>query len=176
MSIKNTRFGFTLIELMVVVSIIALLSVVILFSINKARDKGENAATIQQVQEYITAIQLSYVPNGKVFPTYGGTQAGCLAVTNTSSGPRCNFGSLINAYPQAQRDIINNYIKISPLNPPAISSTGAIFDSIRYSSDATGSLFRLDYPMKGTTNCAIGEASQFGAAVGDVIICRYVSR
>ncbi len=178
---QKTHFGFTLIELMVVIAIIGFLSAVILVSLNKARDKGENAEMIQQVREYINAIQLSYVPNGNMFPNYGssggGKQLGCLVVTNGSN--QCHFNTTsatVVAYPSTPRNVIGNYIKLAPINPPIVSSTGRIFDSIKYGSEPNGSYFVLEYPMKNTTNCGVQDASQFGSLVGNITICRYVSR
>lgn len=166
--------GFTLIELMVVIAIIGFLASVVLASLNASRTKGENAATVRQVREYITAINLAYGPNGNEFPTYGGALHGCLVVTNTSAGDRCYFRTLVLSYPETQRDIIGQYILLKPFDSPVISSTGGQYDSVMYSSD--GDTFTLRYPIKGSTDCLIEEATQFGAADGNVIVCQYTSR
>jgi prepilin-type N-terminal cleavage/methylation domain-containing protein len=50
--------GFTLIELMVVISIIALLSVVVIAALGSARDRAKNTAKNELAMEYIKAIEL----------------------------------------------------------------------------------------------------------------------
>lgn len=53
MSIKSTRQlqkGFTVIELMVVVSIISMLSTIVLASLKGVRDKADNSYTIQTIR------------------------------------------------------------------------------------------------------------------------------
>ncbi len=174
---KKNKSGFTLIELMVVISIVSILSAVILVSLNKVRDKGENTEMVRQVREYANAIQLSYVPNGNAFPgSYGhnGGSQGCLVVTVGSGNCNWASGSLKVAYPSADRAKISSYISLKPITPPITSSNGLVYDSVRYSSD--GQEFRLYYPMKNTTDCGLQDAAQFGSLDGDVTICRYVSR
>ena len=56
--------GFTLIEILVVVSIIGVLSSVILTSVSKARLKAENSTINQQVEQYVKALQMIYLENG----------------------------------------------------------------------------------------------------------------
>lgn len=69
MKYRKTQFGFTLVEILVVIAIIGSLSSIVLVSLNSARTKGENSAMIQQVNEYITAINLAYRMNGEAYPS-----------------------------------------------------------------------------------------------------------
>ncbi len=57
--------GFTLVELLVVISIIGLLSSTVLASVNSARDRAENATTLQIVGQYRLALELFYDDNNK---------------------------------------------------------------------------------------------------------------
>jgi prepilin-type N-terminal cleavage/methylation domain-containing protein len=54
----SKRRGFTLLELLVVISIIGLLSSIVLATLSSARSRARNAQTIQTIRQYILAIEL----------------------------------------------------------------------------------------------------------------------
>lgn len=62
---KPHRRGFTLIELLVVIAIISLLSSVVLAALRDARDKANQKAFRQGMQQLINALELYKVDNGK---------------------------------------------------------------------------------------------------------------
>jgi prepilin-type N-terminal cleavage/methylation domain-containing protein len=76
--IKNKKFGFTLLELLVVVAIIGILVTVIIVSINSARAKGRDAKRMSDIQQINTAIQLYILTNG-VPPNLGNPSCGNIA-------------------------------------------------------------------------------------------------
>ncbi|MDB5266885.1 MAG: prepilin peptidase dependent protein type pilus assembly protein PilA [Parcubacteria group bacterium] len=61
---RTHTHGFTLIELMVVISIIGLLASVIISSLNVARQKGRDGAIKQQIGQLRTLIELNYSEYG----------------------------------------------------------------------------------------------------------------
>jgi len=71
-SLKNTRRGFTLIEILVVIAIIGILSSVVLASLAVSRAKARDARRIADLEEVKKALELYYDSNG----TYPETQTG----------------------------------------------------------------------------------------------------
>jgi prepilin-type N-terminal cleavage/methylation domain-containing protein len=63
-TMKNFQKGFTLIELMVVISIIAVLSSVVLAGLQTARVKARNSRIVQEVQQLKNQIELTRVGDG----------------------------------------------------------------------------------------------------------------
>ncbi|MEI8061897.1 MAG: type II secretion system protein [bacterium] len=111
--IKNEK-GFTLIELLVVIAIIALLSVIVLASLQSARIKARDTKRIQDVNQIRTAISLYQSNNngnppgspgvtGWSIPLYKGLGGACDTLYNT---------------------IIPKYISVAPNDPlsPTLSS------------------------------------------------------
>lgn len=71
MNTRNTRRGFTLVELLVVITIIGILSSVVLASLNTARSKGSDAAIQSDLNAIRTQAELYYLTTGN--STYGTT-------------------------------------------------------------------------------------------------------
>lgn len=175
--------GFSLAELMVVVAIVALFSAIVLVSLNKSREKSEASALIQQVDEYVTALQLAYGANGNKYPWNGAStlainQRGCLVNTTGSGGCQHN-GSVLPVYPDL--DPLGDMITVQPIDPPVIDDQGHVFDGVLYATN--GSAFWLDYPMKGELSsdeeCGVADAEIFrvgGSQYPGITICRYESR
>ena len=60
--------GFTIIELLVVISIIALLASVVLVALNGAKQKTDDVVRLEEVKQFVTALELFYSNNG-YYPT-----------------------------------------------------------------------------------------------------------
>ena len=106
---KNTK-GFTLIELMVVISIIGVLSSVVMAGLSSARAKAGDSANVQRMKQIQTAIELYREDNGS-YPTTGGN----FQYNGYNTGG--------NLTPVFQSLISGGYISdIKTSNPPAISN------------------------------------------------------
>ena len=60
---KNKK-GFTLIELLVTISIISLLSSIVLTTVSSARNKAKDAAIKQEVDAFVSLLNMEYSDNG----------------------------------------------------------------------------------------------------------------
>ncbi len=69
MFLSNTKRGFTLIEILVVIAIIGILSSVVLASLATSRAKARDARRIADLEEVKKALELYYDSNGAYPPT-----------------------------------------------------------------------------------------------------------
>lgn len=135
--------GFTLAELLVVMSIISLLSSVILSSLGSARVKARDGQRVQALAEMKKALALYYYDNGK-YPTpladgsYGpGDPSVAVNSTNTTCSGGKSWGCLQNNLNAAKK-----YISQLPLDP--VNSTSDPLDET-----GTGHVYRYDVTTDG---------------------------
>ncbi|MBX4198033.1 type II secretion system GspH family protein [Candidatus Parcubacteria bacterium] len=182
----STKKGFSLIELLVVISIIGLLSSVVFGSLNIARKKARNIATIQAVREYRNVINLYYLQYGTypydVANTSGGIGLYCLGKSpsvGTVSGQavtgRCGMVTQIYG------------VEGSPLNQqlgqylPSLATPNAIlinayvpFWGAEYqvSGSASNPTILFRYALEGPTNsCVLPGATTITPWDSGGIIC-----
>lgn len=96
MFMKKKRAGFTLIELMIVIAIIAILAAILVPNFLKARAQGQLTACKSNCKNIATALEMYSSDNGGRYPTQG------------------SFVNLLTG---------GNYLKLIPTCPAAGSST-----------------------------------------------------
>ncbi len=118
--IKNKK-GFTLIELMVVISIIGLLSSIVLASLKDARDKAANQKFKAEIMELVKALELYKADNGE-YPYE--KQASAVSTSNYSAGMLNNQTETVTTGDALLSTLlIPKYIKKLP-TPPNNSFSG----------------------------------------------------
>lgn len=89
--------GFTLVELLVVISIIGLMSATVLAALNSARDKAQHAATLALMRQYLNAVAFAYDANGE-YPDPGNINWYCIGDYSDNAGCGHTFPSGSWAY------------------------------------------------------------------------------
>jgi len=96
---KRTISGFTVVELLIVIIVIAILATISIVAYNGIQARAENNKTISAVEAYVKAIQLYAIDNGQYPSTntwpcigdYGGVSGiVCGAIVDTV-GSTCNY-------------------------------------------------------------------------------------
>lgn len=112
---KQIKRGFTLVEMMVVISIVGFLASVILSSVNSTRAKGENTQRNNVVEEYRKALTLAYDRDGG-YPYPGATGLlTCLGDYPTlgdyTSSIVCGAALAANPFPNSENSTVTNAIR-----------------------------------------------------------------
>lgn len=118
--------GFTLTELLVVISIIGLLSSTVLAAVNSVRVKADNAARLEVVAEYQKAAYLILDETGT------GPSPGDFCLGNHPGGT-CIVADNPNVISAVVNQAFAKYIPGLPIFKPIFDSTGKRYDSPTYS-------------------------------------------
>lgn len=60
--------GFSLIELLIVITIIALLATIVLATLNSARERARDTSRVNDINQVVTALELYRADNGGTYP------------------------------------------------------------------------------------------------------------
>jgi prepilin-type N-terminal cleavage/methylation domain-containing protein len=171
--------GFTLVELLVVISIVSLLSSMSLAAMSEARYKANNSAINSQMLQYRNAVELYASDHNGYYPVPDSSSvsivASCLGTYNSPApyaGGKCGKSSLtVNPSTSLTNSLITpGYLRTFPpigKGPVTFSDStqwlGAIYEcdpSLAGNSLALGcrSSYALWYIFKPSQNCAPGKA------------------
>lgn len=133
---RSKRGGFTLVELLVVISIISLLASTVFASLNSARAKARDAQRVQALNEMRKAIELYFDNNGNYPPaSYLGLYNGVWSVTSCSRDSASWTtlqGNLATYIPTLSKDPVNTNPNIDFCIPPLDWSLGLGFSQYAY--------------------------------------------
>ncbi len=168
--------GFTLVELLVVVSIISLISSVVLATVQTAKQKGIASGIVSNVKQYMIAFEQYYNDNGGYPNPLGTAGMMCLGTAGCSPG--------FTAY-TSNATLISNlspYIKSSPLSTsiysgPWGSGTQGAYGVVYQCTSAvtgpcTGYILTFVYPS--LQACPTGHGTTVNSApYGTMMYCNY---
>lgn len=101
--ITKNKVGFTLIEIMVAIGIVAILAAVVMVSMNAFRIKGRSAKALAQLSSAIPSMISCWGNGGEVYIPNKAS-----GVSVTSDVNICSLGSSYGVWPRTESDL-NNY-------------------------------------------------------------------
>jgi len=87
--LKNNPSGFTLVELLVVISILGILATIALTSFRSSQARGRDAERKSDLKQLSSSLELYYSDYGKYPDSNAGKIAGCPSTTQTT----CSWGT-----------------------------------------------------------------------------------
>ncbi len=156
---SNKKGGFTLIELMVVIAIIALMSTIVLSALTTAKARSRNAKRLQIVKQYANALELYRSDNGG-YPNYSSPY--CLGEVGVGV---CKFNIIDGS--AALNSSLTKYIPGPPAMTDNVNNSASYHGLVYYNCSSTtcpaGATngYEVDWYMEGI-NQSCGGGSNFG--------------
>ncbi len=181
--IKRRMSGFTIVELLIVIVVIAVLAAITIVAFNGIQAKAENTKTTEAVRQYATALRSYQSSNGEfplmsynAFLYYCIAESGsCGAVASTGPASDCNnLGTVTtdNALNTPMKTVISKIPETSGqvLNCQTKSVRGAFY----YTLGGGDKKAYIAYYLKGNQICPAPAASTSSKAYysdGDITAC-----
>ena len=147
---KQKNLGFTLIELLVVIAIIALLSSIVMASLSRARLRAINAAIIQNITQYRTALELYRLQNNRL-PPLTTNQVSC--VGDYPDATHCGYAGSVSDETLCNANQLGGLIRSCP--PVSTRRIGYQSGGIGFFYGATYQvIYRCSVPVP-NSGCAI---------------------
>ena len=111
---NKTNKGFTIIELIVVIAIIAVLSAIVMTNVTAYQKKARNAQRLAEVKSYATAFEIAYENNG----SYPIANPSFCCLGSGYPGGKCYGGSISEC--SGTNDILKQWIALPFDNYPVM--------------------------------------------------------
>lgn len=151
------RKGFTVVELLIVIVVIAILAAISIVAYNGIQTRAENTKTLQALTQYAKAVQMYAASKGQyptttVYPCLGpsGTQCAFVAGSGTCTGN----GDGLAVYQPAFNTLLSEVITgpFPSLSSQQMNCSGRIYSG-GYYSPSTGTTAQFTYYLKGDQPC-----------------------
>lgn len=152
-NILNSRKGFTLIEMLIVVAIIGILASIVIVGLGPAQKRGRDARRIADMRETQTALELFYTKNGH----YPG-----VAVAGPDEDAAC-------AQAQTSWATLTTCLKGSKLGVNNVPNDPTSGKTYLYNSD--GTTYVLGATLDDVSNPAFNNAITVNPVAGGTIAC-----
>ena len=161
----KSRSGFTIVELLIVIVVIAILAAISIVAYNGIQERSRNTQTMAGAKEYIKALSLYAIDNG----SYPNTGAACLGEGYNYNGDINRCGGNVGIYPDVAFDTaLSEYMSTKP----RLDSTNIIIYSGNtraggYYDKNVGSYGVVYYVLAGkTASCDAGGFKSLSADAG----------
>lgn len=183
---KKAISGFTIVELLIVIVVIAILAAITIVAYNGVQTRAENNKTITAVGTYVKAFQLYTIDNGQypsttVYPCIGdyGSLTGnvCGEVVDGGSTTDCNYSGAtsVNA---AFDTLISTYLGAKPpISVQRMDCNGSVFVGAYVNANNTNPKdISVQFYLKGDVPCPtiIGIVTTQRAQAGSTTKCRLI--
>lgn len=116
---RRRRFGFTLVELLVVITIIGMLMALLLPAVNAVRENARRTQCSNNMRQIATAA-FNYVSSKEYFPGYRGNRAGSSNQVLSPSHPLRDASWFVAITPQLEQSVIKDRYDVLLANPTQI--------------------------------------------------------
>lgn len=177
---KSFYVGFTIVELLIVIVIIAILAAITVIAYNGITTRAENTKTINSVSEYVKVLNAYVAENGD----YPITGTACLGSEGTECGNTSNNGSICfsSARVSYRQDFATELSTIATSIPAPSTQTmrctnsngdvGMYGGAFHYYNSGYG--HRIQYFLKGNQTCSAAGATLQGRDQKDDVTRCYI--
>lgn len=164
--IKRFRYGFTIVELLVVIVVIGILAAVTIVAYNGIQTRAENTKTVSAIEQYANALRIYQSDNGEfplisynTFLFYCVAESGSCAAMSGSGADCGNLGAV------SSNSVLNGQIKTVLSKIPEVSGqtlacqTKTVKGAFYYTIGSGSRNVYVVYYLKGDQPCTTPAAS-----------------